>query len=562
MSYFNLLYDPWIPVVTDRGRQEDKSMVEIFENAQNYKCFAGDMQTQNFAILRMLLAVIQTVFSRYDTDGNVYPMLSVDDMMRQLDDVDEDDYEDYKESLEDCWTSLWEKGCFPDIVTVYLKKWEDHFYLQDKRFPFYQVTMEEMISKLPSNKKPTMVAGRNINRTISESSNKQALFSPIGGNGKRKDKDVMTPSELARWILEFQGYTGLSDKIKLISAEQKPSKGWLFDIGGLYLEGNNIFETLLYNLMLIHPESQYRYNKQCPCWEYSGEDILRKNLIEKPIDNLAELYTNWSRAIYLNPERDLHEPIEIYIAKLAVINHRDAFVEPMTIWNLNKTGEFKGHFSPRKHKPEQAMWRSFGIIAMKTSETEGRKRPGILQQYDEICNVVGNRWIKVNAVSMESDQNATSWVPVDEVIDSLSINDMVLSDSKPDGWVIRINDIVEQTKKIIESIYYGFLSDIADIRNLEGKQRSAFLANNKESAYESIDIPFREWLTEIQPEDSKEEKMLGWKKIVKSLIINQAQNLINQAENRDYTGIISKDHVINLPTAYLTFMRGLNKELL
>ena len=50
---------------------------------------------------------------------------------------------------------------------------------------------------------------KNINRLISESGNKVALFAPRTTN----NKEILTEAECARWLLTFQGYTGLSDKV-------------------------------------------------------------------------------------------------------------------------------------------------------------------------------------------------------------------------------------------------------------------------------------------------------------------------------------------------------------
>ena len=70
MKRYNLLDEPWIEVVSKiRGEQTEISLLELFHHAEQYICLAGEMETQNFAMLRFLLAILQTVFSRYDSDG-------------------------------------------------------------------------------------------------------------------------------------------------------------------------------------------------------------------------------------------------------------------------------------------------------------------------------------------------------------------------------------------------------------------------------------------------------------------------------------------------------------
>ena len=295
---------------------------------------------------------------------------------------------------------------------------------------------------------------------------------------------------------------------------------------------------------------------QKPCWERTGLEVITNLRRRKVIDNLAELYTNWSRLIYIDPSYELGTPVNIGIAKLPEIEHSDAFLEPMTIWKMNNSGDNKGHFTPRKHPPEQSLWRSFGMITLKDSDEQ--HRPEVLNQLERINNVVGSRWITIRAVSMQDDGNATSWVPVDEVKDSLNLNDLVISDQAAGGWVLRLNDIVSVTKDVIGHVYRAFLKDIEEIRGLS---QTNFVIRNLEEAYALIDEPFRNWLESISPADSKDNKIAEWKEQLKSLMRNQAQLMIEEAGARDYKGIIKEDQTINIVTAYLSFARRLDNKL-
>ena len=92
MSRYNLLREPWISVIIKgTGEQKDVSLLDIFRNTQDYLALAGDMKTQDFAVLRLLLSILHTVFSRYDENGNSHPGIVLDEKMRQSVPVDEDD---------------------------------------------------------------------------------------------------------------------------------------------------------------------------------------------------------------------------------------------------------------------------------------------------------------------------------------------------------------------------------------------------------------------------------------------------------------------------------------
>ena len=63
---FNLLTEPWIRVRLRDNTVREVSLTEALVSAQDYVDLAGEMPTQNAAVLRLLLAVLFTVFSRLE----------------------------------------------------------------------------------------------------------------------------------------------------------------------------------------------------------------------------------------------------------------------------------------------------------------------------------------------------------------------------------------------------------------------------------------------------------------------------------------------------------------
>ncbi|WP_353893856.1 type I-E CRISPR-associated protein Cse1/CasA [Proteinivorax hydrogeniformans] len=558
MGKFNLIEEPWISVLTDeKGTTKEVSLIDLFQNAGRYKDLAGDSPTQNFAILRLLLAILHTVFSRFDADGQPYHYFEIDDRLRQISTIDEEDVEDYSEDLYRTWNEMWQNKEFKDIIYQYLNTWHDRFYLFDDKFPFYQVTEAVIAPDKISKKKASSVSGKTINRLVSESGNKIALFSPKHGS----NKEILTAPEIARWLVTFQGYSGLSDKVIFGKEKYRASKGWLFDIGGVFLKGNNLFETLLLNLVLVHPKSEHIEYKQKPCWEYSSQEIVDRSFSINKVNNIAELYTNWSRAIYIDLETDISKAFSFNIVKLPDIEHQDQFLEPMTIWRYNKSGENKGKHTPRKHQAGQSMWRSFGLITLPNSYEEDQERPSIMNWIDNISESINNFDITIESVSMKDDGNATSWVPVDEIYDSLKINDLLITDSADDGWLIRINEAVDRTKEVVGETYRRFLVDVRNIRKLDSNHQ--FVNRGVEDLYYAIDQPFREWLSSIKPADSKREKISQWYNSLDQIVDDHAEKVLENATYRDYIGIKSEDQKnngANIITAYNKFKYFLNKQ--
>ncbi|MBA1394655.1 type I-E CRISPR-associated protein Cse1/CasA, partial [Lactobacillus sp. XV13L] len=62
-QHFNLVSDPWIKVIDLNAETQTVSMCELFKNANQYRQLAGEMRSQDLAIMRFLLAVLQTVYS-------------------------------------------------------------------------------------------------------------------------------------------------------------------------------------------------------------------------------------------------------------------------------------------------------------------------------------------------------------------------------------------------------------------------------------------------------------------------------------------------------------------
>lgn len=556
MSEFNLLDEAWISVVTDyKGTTKLVGMKEFFKDAHKYIALAGDTKTQDFAVMRFLLSVLHTVFSRYDADGKPYEMIELNKRMQQVEEVYEEDESDYKDALMDTWKDLWNSGKFPEIVDEYLEAWRDRFYLFDDKYPFYQVTKDDINPQKISKSAPSEVMGKNINRLISESANKIAIFSPKYSSDNNKEK--LSYEQTVRWLITYQSYTGLSDKVIFGKDKYKASKGWLFDIGGVFLSSNNLFKTLLLNLQLVnYSNTEYNTTIEKPCWEFDTKETVSSYLSNNTVDNISQLYTAWSRAININKFTE-GEPFSMQIVKLPEIKHENNFLEPMTIWRYNLSGENKEKFTPRKHQANKAVWRSFGLI----TKTEGEKnnslrKPGIIDWLKRIENNVNDKFIRINAISMEDDGNATSWVPTNEIYDYINIEESIINDLREGGWVERINMAVDETKEAVEVIYKQFINDIKNIRNLESND---FVNNNVEIVYYEIDKTFRDWIFNLSYNDSKDEKIINWYDKLKVILFKQAEKMYQGSSPRDITGIIENDSIKNIFTAYNIFAMRINK---
>ena len=567
MSEYNLLDEPWISVVTDyKGMTKSVGLKEFFRDAHKFIALAGDMPTQDFAVMRFLLAILHTVFSRYDAAGKAYEMLKINDRMQQVEKVAEEDQEDYQDALMNTWQALWNDGKFPDIVNEYLEAWKDRFYLFDDKYPFYQVTeelfkdaclyankkgSEENDNKEYTNKnEPTSIDFKTINRLISETGNKTAIFSM-----KKGKEGELTNAQLTRWIIHYMGYSTTPDKTKFKSFDKitdikkyDAPKGWLYSIGGLHYETDNLFKTLLLNFIIEHPREAYKYQIQTPAWELEPKENIKFYLKGGLIDNLARLYTDYSRAMKISYEEDKKgkkdESVKghgcLKIVQLPILNKKNNLLECMTIWNNGKNGKVA-----LENEPYKSLWRNFGMIYCKSNDYEN---PEIVNWLNNITKYIikDKDEIRLVAQGFESDKTASNSIK-SEMHDELYLNLNITKDnSKSDCWIVRINNIVDITKEFIENKYEEFVNGLVELQILNSKsgkdkkKKGEEKKNKKkkymESIYYRIDKPFKSWMCSIKFDENKDEKEKQWLKIFKDIISDEIDEICCNLSNRFYIG--------------------------
>ena len=342
---FNLLQEPWIRVRMRDYTVKEVSLTDALLHAQEYVDLAGEMPTQDAAMLRLLMAVLHTVFSRVDTEGNPAPLVTTDKALSR-------------------WGELWKLGHFPEQpLRDYLDKWQDRFWLFHPERPFWQV---------PEAKIGTEYAASKLNGELSESSNKLRLFSAYAGNGKAE----LSYAQAARWLLSVNGYDDTSAKPK---GKGLPSvgAGWLGKLGYIQAQGKNLFETLMLNLTFLQDAAKL-WGENHPCWELDVPRSAERTEIALP-DNPAQLLTLQSRRLLLH--REGAKVVGFTLLGGDFFPRENAFAEQMTVWRdqdpkqSKKTGAYI--FVPSRHDPSRQFWREFPAVFCE--EGGGRRKPGVVR---------------------------------------------------------------------------------------------------------------------------------------------------------------------------------------
>ena len=532
---FNLLDEKWILVRKSDCTVDELSLTDALLKSHEYVELAGELPTQNVSILRLMLAVLHTVFSRYSPQGEPSPLYDSDDAA-------------------DRWKELWNAGRLPEKpIRDYLASVHDRFWLFHPERPFYQTEAAKIGTEYTASK---------LNGAVSESGNKIRLF--CGCTGVQKSE--LSYSEAARWLLYVNNYDDTSSKPKGKNLPS-PGAGWLGKLGLITIRGNNLFETLVYNLILLNHKRNFSevWGPECPAWEPDVPNTAERAEIPMP-DNLSELYTLQSRRLWLN--RDDNEKVIGYnLLGGDFFEKMDAFIEPMTVWSKVKGNERAGEkFQPRRHDSSVQMWREFSY-AFETAE--GSHIPGVVLWTKYIKQMLPESR-KLISFSIASVQYGDKDFFVNDVFsDSLTFHTDLITEIG-EHWRAKITEEIEKCKKSAAA-----LRDLAkDIELAAGSSedtvlKRAVVERACEQYYYEIDLPFRNWLERIDPNweivsEQEEQALREWHETAKRIALRIGQELVESAGTAAIVGRAVKDkndkeRSYSAPDAYRYFKVKLNE---
>lgn len=517
---FNLIDESWIRVMDNDCNIIEVSLRDVIVNAHKYKALRGELPTQDVAVMRLILAVLHTVISRYNEYG------------------DKNALEDDEDEALERWKAWWDNSKFPErAIAEYLNEWHERFWLFHPERPFFQVAGLQMGTDYDSPK---------LNGEISESSNKVRLFSSYSGN----QKYFMSYSQSARWLLYLNAYDDTSSKpskegkAKAGGNLPSPGAGWLGKLGLIYLTGHNLFETLMLNLVMIN-EGKVQCNQQ-PLWE--RQNVFDSERVQIPMpDNLAELYTLQSRRILLN--RKENKVLSYKLLGGDFFDKENAFFEPMTVWRVPKNNKNKVEpITPKRHDSSKQMWREFSVIYNDERTEDKNKRSGVVNWY---CNYlygescISDRYVMTTTITSVEYGDKDFFVK-NIFSDSLTMHSALLSELGR-NWRTIIEDEIRkcenlayETRRYSQNLYIAS----GGSNSPKDKHYENIKDEAKKQLYFRLDIPFREWLRSIDPECNgreKQKKIQNWQQTAKNIAVEYAKELIDQLSEMAIIGHSIKD---------------------
>lgn len=493
---FNLLREPWIRVMVDDCAVTEKSLTDVLVQAHTFQRLSGELPTQDYAILRLLLAVLHTVFERMDENGKEAMLETEQEALLR-------------------WKALWQQGSFPaEAIKKYLSKYENRFWLFHPETPFYQVPAANVGTEY--------TAGKLIGE-LSRSSNKAKLRLMMN-----RQADSASYSEAARWLVSVNGFDDSSTKVGTGTG-----KAWLGQLGNIYAEGDNLFQTLMLNMVMLKDGKELWEEPNQPIWEKPQiTKITEKKVLPRAIvpENLAELLTLQSRRLLLRRENGV------------VVGYNDVggdffenasvVPEQMTLWRyqMDKKGIRLPMAMPATHSPERQVWRDFEKIF-----SLNEKRPGVVlwMQRLERNRCIERGMARFRTVGVRYDSKGASIVDV--ISDYVDFRSNLL-DELGEPWVRMVERQIGKIEEAAKAISHL----AANLVKAEGGKEESAVQNAKREYYGRIDIPFREWFlslnSESEADDAQVEAEIKWRRIGYGIAANMGEDLAAQAGDVAFVG--------------------------
>ncbi|MER5563864.1 type I-E CRISPR-associated protein Cse1/CasA [Streptomyces sp. NPDC002506] len=528
---FDLTEQPWLPVLRTDGSTTDLSLRQVFAQAGEIRRLVGDLPTQDFALIRLLLAIVH-------------------------------DAVDGPEDTEQ-WAELWENEAPFASVGGYLDTHRERFDLLHPAAPFFQT------AGLRTSKDEVF----SLNRIVADVPNGEAFFTMRFPGAER-----ITFAEAARWTAHAHGYDTSGIKSGTVGDPRaKAGKaypqgvGWAGSIGGVLAEGHTLRETLLLNLIAADAGIVRTTGKDRPAWrrEPCGPGAA-SDLAGRP-HGIRDLYTWQSRRLRLHFDaQGVYGVVLSYGDPLSVQDRQTQ--EPMTGWRRSPAQEKKlGRplvYMPREHDPARAAWRGLAaLIADRDQDTSAADepanalRPGIVHW---LAHLTTERFLpKDTLVRLHTygavygtQQSVTEEITEDGVAVALVL--LHETDRRLGQCAI---DAVADADSAVKAL--GSLAgDLARAAGSEGDtSRNAAL----DLGYADLDHAYRTWLSSLTSGDDPQEKRAEWQRIARTEIRVLGRQLIAQAGQKAWAGrLVSgpKGEVwLCSDQAALWFAAGLNRAL-
>ncbi|MEU3036585.1 type I-E CRISPR-associated protein Cse1/CasA [Streptomyces griseoaurantiacus] len=495
---FDLTSSPWIEVLRHDGTQEELSLRQLFAEAGDVRRVVGEVATQEFALLRLLLAVTH-------------------DALRGPRDIEE-------------WAELWEDPECLRPVQQYLVDHRGRFDLLHPEAPFFQTAglrtaKDEVFS---------------LNRIVADVPNGEPFFT-----ARMPTVDRLTFAEAARWVVHAHAYdtsgikTGAVGDSRVKGGKVYPlGTGWAGGLGGVFAEGETLRETLLLNLVAADTAELDTRADDRPAWR---REPCGPGSTERPATGPRDVYTWQSRRLRLHFDAaGVHGVVLGYGDPLAWRNaHR---LEPMTAWRRSTAQEKKLRQSPvylpREHDPARSAWRGIAsLVADRPGTAPGAEaapylRPGVLEWIARLVtegHLERNFLVRARVIGTSY---GTQQSVIDEVVDDHLTMPVVLLHQQDRVCARQAIGAAEEAERAVR-----VLGDLAaDLARAAGGEQDGPRSAAQAVGFDALESPYRTWLSTLAEAGDPFEQRGVWQREVRATIGRLGDRLVTDAGEAAWQG--------------------------
>lgn len=475
---FNLLRQPWISCSMLDGSLTELSLWDIFERRFEVRRLAGELPTQDYAILRILLAILYRAI----------PSLKQDDMVSI--------WQQYSSEPEKLWA----------VVSHYLEVVEDSFQLFDAEAPFMQVADLRTKSEKYDG----------VSRLIADVPSGHQYFTTRAGRGL----ESLSFAEAARWLIHVNAFDFSGIKSGAIGDDRvKGGKGypigtgWVGSTGGVYFEGSNLGETLLLNLDLETASSQ-QGSEDIPVWERPPLGPGEERSGQKP-GGPSDALTWPSRRVRLFP-RD-GRVVEVMVSNGDKLAPQDMLTDPYTAYRYSKPQSVKlkkdAVYMPKEHDAERTLWRGIASLLVQGTSSATDENGTVLllppKVSEWVALLANNRALdpkKVLNARLVGMIYGTQSSVVSEIIDeSLPLHLNLLASTS-----VEVSEAVKTAVAETDQAIWALGSFAGELSVAAGGDPEPPREGIRQRAFFAVEESFRAWVLGLRGEEEPEAVREAW----------------------------------------------------
>lgn len=514
---FNLLDEPWILCMDSADNRKALSIRDIFSGQGDAHKIVGDSPTQDYAVIRLLLAIFWRAHAQ--------ELAEAAGGRRKRSSFDWGEW--FAEKREELSETKRDQ-----VVLDYLDAFRDRFDLLSDTVPFIQV------ADLHSQKNET----RPISYIVPEAADDH--FTMRTAEGRR----AIPLDEAARWLLHLQAYdysgikTGAVGDPRVKGGRGYPiGTGWTGRTGGtLVLGTEGLLETLLLNTPMAAVMTEQGTNPielDKPVWEREPDTAAQRRGSDDKLgavpQGAADLATWQARRVRLVAE-------EGQITRVLVSNGdripdagKNVMNDPMTPYryspNQSKAGQ--DAYYARPYDSTQTMWRALdALVAVEDDpgfdqkKVKAPKRPANLSNLAalDVDGYLNQGAFDIALVSMEYGPQESSVATTFSTTIGLPL------------VVLREDDLGRQARNAVRTAAQKTYETAVSLGWFEGQLRVAagddyeFGVKSKDRFYAQLEPEFIAWMQTISAENA-DSAQINWQERVRSVAVSHAMELLRGA---------------------------------